>query len=88
MYHHAPENYKCPICLGIKGIENADTMLRKADLVYGDEKTSVFINSFFINGNEGHLIVVPNKHFENIYDLGPETSHEVIDTAKKMAVAL
>lgn len=88
MYHHAPESYKCPICLGVEGIENSDTMLRKSDLIYRDKNTTVFINSFFINGNEGHLIVAPNKHFENIYDLDPETSHAVIDTAQKMAVVV
>ena len=63
MYNHAPENYHCPICLGIEGVENEHTMLMKEDLIFRDELTSVYLNSFFINGNEGHVIVVPNKHF-------------------------
>ncbi len=88
MYNHAPTDYKCPICLGVQGIENEDTMLKQSDLVYRDDKTSVFINSFFINGNEGHLIVVPNKHIENIYDLDAESGHAIIDTVQKMSVVL
>lgn len=88
MYNHALQDYKCPICLGAQGIKNEDTMLKQADLVFKDNLVSVFINSFFINGNEGHLIVVPNKHFENLYELNPEYAHRIIDISQKMAVAI
>lgn len=84
MFNHAPPNYKCPICLGVAGIENGDTLLKQSDLVYKDEATSVFINSFFIGKNEGHLIVVPNLHYEHVYDIPPTILHNVMDTAKKM----
>ena len=88
MKSNAPDGYKCPICLGVEGVENSDTMLCQADLVYKDKYTSVFINSFFIEGNEGHLIVVPNKHFETLYELNSEYAHAIIDTAQKMAIAV
>lgn len=88
MFSHAPENYTCPICLGVSGVENDDTMLKQVDLVYKDELVSVFINSFFIDGNEGHLIVVPNKHFENIYDLDDEYGTAIFKISKKMANVL
>ncbi len=88
MYNHISKEYICPICVGIQGIENDDTMLKQTDLVYKDDLTSVFMNSFFIDGNEGYLIVVPNKHFENLYDLEPEYAHAIIDTAQKMAVVV
>ena len=57
---NAPKNYKCPICLGVKGIESEDTLLKKSDLVYKDDLVSVFINSFWIKTVEAHVIVVPN----------------------------
>lgn len=88
MYNHAPNDYKCPICLGVQGIENSDTMLKQEDLVYRDDIVSVFINSFFIDGNEGHLIVVPNNHFENLYGLSFEVGHHIFDISQKMAIAL
>lgn len=88
MYNHAPKNYHCPICLGIEGVENEHTMLMKEDLIFRDELTSVYLNSFFINGNEGHVIVVPNKHFENIYDMEPEHAHAIADTAQKMSIVM
>ncbi len=88
MFNHASEDYKCPICLGIQGIENADTLLKQADLIYKDKLTSVFINSFFLKGNEGHLIVVPNRHIENIYDLTPNLSSAIMQTAQQMSLLL
>ncbi len=88
MFNHAPTDYKCPICLGVQGIENEDTMLRQADIVYQDDKVTVFINSFFINGNEGHLIVVPNKHFENLYELDDVYGQAIMETSQRMAIAL
>ena len=69
MKSHAPKNYKCPICLGVKGVENDDTLLKQADLIFRDNLVSVFINSFWIPTREGHVIVVPNEHYENIFDL-------------------
>ena len=84
MYNHALTHYKCPICLGVAGIESEDTLLKQSDLVYKDETTSVFINSFFIGKNGGHLIVVPNSHYEHIYDVPLTILHNIMDTAKKM----
>lgn len=88
MNNHASRDYICPICLGIKKIENEKTRIRPQDLIYSTENVSVFINSFFIIGNEGHVIVVPNKHFENIYDILSDYLQEIIQVSRKMAKVL
>jgi len=88
MYKHAPGGYNCPICLGIQGTENEDTMLKQADLVFKDDLVSVFINSFWIETVEGHVIVVPNEHYENIYELPTATGHRVFEVVQKMAVTI
>ena len=88
MYNHAPKDYKCPICVGIKGIENEDTLLKQADLIYKDNLVSVFLNSFWIPTCEGHVIVVPNEHFENIYDIPEEVLFNISTVVKKMALVL
>jgi histidine triad (HIT) family protein len=84
----APEEYDCPICLGLKGIEDERTLIRSTDIVYSDETVTVFINSFFMGKNAGHVIVVPNTHFENVYTLPAEQGHHIFDVAKQMAAAL
>jgi len=88
MHNHAPKSYKCPICLGVEGIESKETLLKQKDLIYKDKLVSAFINSFFIGKNAGHVIVVPNKHFENIYELPSEYSHRIADVAQKIAIAM
>src|SRR3989344_855336 len=88
MYNHAPNNYKCPICLGIKGIENEDTLLKQADLVYKDDLVSVFINSFWIKSVEGHVIIVPNEHYENLYEMPKEVGHRIFEVSQKMALVI
>lgn len=88
MYNHSSKEYICPICLGVKGIENENTLLRKTDLISKDDSVSVFMNSFFIKGNEGHIIIVPNMHFEHLYDLPTDTGHVIMDCAKKYAIIL
>lgn len=88
MYNHAPEGYKCPICLGVRGIENEDTLLKQADLIYTDNLVSVYINSFWIDTAKGHVIVVPNEHFENIFDLPNEVGYRIFEVTKKIALAM
>jgi histidine triad (HIT) family protein len=88
MYNHSPKSYKCPICIGLQNPGTPDTLIVEDDYVYKDEVVSVFINSFFVGNNPGHVIVVPNHHYENIYELPEEVGHHIFDIAKKMAIAL
>ena len=88
MFNHATADYKCPICLGNRGIENEDTLLMQADLVYRDDLVNVWLNSFWIPTCEGHIIVVPNEHYENIYDMPNEVGHRIFEVIKKMSLAM
>jgi len=84
----SPKDYICPICLGNKGTENDDTLLKQADLVFKDNLVSVWINSFWIKGNEGHLIIVPNVHYESLYDLPNNVGYRIFELSKKMSKLL
>ncbi len=88
MYNHAPTNYKCPICLGVQGIESEETLLKQADLIYKDDLVSAFINSFWISNNPGHIIIVPNVHVENVYDLPNEQGSRIFEVSQKIALAM
>jgi len=84
----APQDYQCPICLGLANAGEPDTLIRPTDIVYKDELVTVLINSFFMGKNAGHVIVVPNEHFESLYVLPSAIGHRVFDIAQKMALAL
>jgi histidine triad (HIT) family protein len=88
MYSHAPKDYKCPICLAVNGVENEDTLMRQADIVFKDELVSAFINSFWLKGNEGHMIVVTNDHFENLYEIPEEIGSRIFKVSKEIAIAM
>jgi histidine triad (HIT) family protein len=88
MHNHASSDYICPICLGVSGVESEDTLLRLTDIVYIDEFVTAFINSFWIKNNPGHVIVVPNDHYENLYDLPSDLGIHIFNTSKKIAIAM
>ncbi len=88
MHNHAPDDYVCPICLAINGVENDETWIKQADIVYRDDLVVAFIGSKFIAGNEGYPLVVPRKHFENLYELPEEDAHHIMHVAQRIAVVL
>lgn len=38
--------------------------------------------------NRGHVLVVPNAHHENLYDLPREYGHAVQDVVREVAIAM
>ncbi|MBI2474005.1 HIT domain-containing protein [Candidatus Uhrbacteria bacterium] len=88
MYNHAPENYQCPICLAIEGVENESTWIKQADIFYKDELVMGFISSKAIKGNEGHPLIVPIKHFENLYELPDDYGHRIFEVSKKVTLTM
>jgi histidine triad (HIT) family protein len=88
MYNHAPENYECPLCLIVNGKDNPEKFAKVADIFYKDDKVTAFIGGKWWPKNAGNVIIIPNKHFENIYDLPVEFGHAIFDAAKKIAIAL
>ncbi len=54
--------------------------------VYEDRETLAFLD---INPvHEGHTLVIPKDHFENIYSIPPETLARLSLTTQKMAIAV
>ena len=88
MYNHAPINYACPICCAVNGIENDETWIKQGDIFYRDDFILGFISSKKIKGNDGHALIVPVKHFENIYELPDEYGHKIFEIAKRVARAM
>jgi histidine triad (HIT) family protein len=88
MYNHAPENYHCPFCLLIAGVKNEHVYSIQSDIVYHDAVVSAFIGSHQWPNNHANVIVVPNEHFENIYDLPVRFAQDIHRVAKRLAIAM
>jgi histidine triad (HIT) family protein len=84
-YSHAPENYLCPFCGIAKG--NFDRYTQHEDVIYQDDRVTAFIASHWWQNNPGHVLVIPNRHIENIYDLTPDVAIHVYEAARQVAIA-
>jgi histidine triad (HIT) family protein len=58
------------------------------DIVFKDNLVTCFVAGRFLKNNPGHIIVIPNKHIENIYDLPKEFGYAIYNASKKAAIAL
>ena len=81
MYSHAPENYECPFCQIVSGV------LAPEYVIYSDERVTAFMSLHGLPNNLGHVLVVPNRHIENIYDLTPNIAIYVYELARQVALA-
>ena len=57
-----------------------------ATIVYEDDFTLAFLDIAPVN--IGHTVVIPKKHFKNLYEIDTETLHHIADTVQKVAIAL
>ena len=57
-----------------------------ANIVYEDEHVVAFLSNRPVN--EGHTLVVPKKHYENIYEIPEEEAAYMFKIAKRVAVAV
>ena len=88
MYNHAPEAYLCPFCLLIQGIENEHVLSTQSDIVFHDGRVTAFVGSHQWPNNPGNVIVVPNEHFENIYDLPLHFALDIHRLARRIGLAM
>jgi histidine triad (HIT) family protein len=58
------------------------------DVVYRDEATTAFIGAKWWVNNPGHVLVIPNAHFENLYDITDEALGAVYATVRRVALAM
>jgi histidine triad (HIT) family protein len=86
MFTHQPENYNCPYCALVNG--EGDEFSIKQDIVYQNEFTTAFVAPKWWVNNPGHVMVIPNKHVENLYTVSDDDLAEVYKTVKKVAIAI
>lgn len=88
MHNHAPENYHCPFCLLVKGIKNEHVASVQSDIIYSDDAVTALIGAHQWTNNHGNTIIIPNEHFENIYDLPVRYAQDIFRASKRLAIAM
>jgi histidine triad (HIT) family protein len=86
-YSHEPAGYRCPFCR-IADEDAADLLTKPTDIVFQDGTVTAFIAAAWWPGNAGHVLVIPNGHYENVYDIPDEALAAVQVAGKRIALAL
>ena len=58
------------------------------DLVWQDRETTAWINPRWWANNPGNVLVIPNAHFENLFELDGGQAVAVHHTARRIALAM
>ena len=85
MYNHSPEKYICPLCQIAKG-EPTEKGNQEPDVIFRDKFITAFVAGKWWRSNLGHVIIVPNEHIENIYDMPEDIGHKIFDFSKKVSL--
>jgi histidine triad (HIT) family protein len=81
---HAPPGYQCPFCAVVAGVD-ADL---QQDIVRRTAGALALISPRWWPSNHGHVLVVPIRHYENLYELPAEAGHAVHDLVRDVAIAI
>ncbi|MBC8138476.1 MAG: HIT domain-containing protein [Fibrella sp.] len=85
---HAPDNYDCPFCRLTRGELTQGSLNASTDIVLQTGKVTAFVSPVWWSRNPGHVLVVPNEHFENLYMLPAAILSEVQATSQRIALAM
>lgn len=86
MFSHKPNDYICPFCDWLSG--NETEYKQNGDIVYQNKFVTAFISPKWWVNNPGHVIVIPNSHFENLYDIPDKELSETYKAVKQVAIAI
>src|SRR5258708_4572631 len=75
---HAPPGYQCPFCALAAGVDTD----RQQDIVRRTAGAMAFISPRWWPNNHGHVLVVPIRHYENLYGLSADAGHAVHDLVR------
>lgn len=84
MHNHAPDGYACPFCRNLRSGQS-DLPL---EIVRRYESVFVKMNPKWWPNNPGAVLVIPNDHYENIYDMPPELGAPIQSAVRDAALAM
>lgn len=87
MVTHQPENYRCPFCEIIQAVRK-DAALENSEVVYHNRQITAFLSLPRWPKNPLDVLVIPNEHFENIYELPSRYALPFHQASRALALAL
>ncbi|MDO5634963.1 MAG: HIT domain-containing protein, partial [Micrococcus sp.] len=86
---HAPDDYECPFCGLVAGdCSDPDNRCELGDTVYQDEDLIVLIACDGFGDHEGHAMICPAEHYENLYVLPDRVLQRIALMERQVALAI
>lgn len=85
---HRPDNYACPFCHITQNRPSPISLSQQSDIVFQDNTVTAIIASHQYPGNTPNILIIPNTHYENIFDLPPALGGDIHRLAQQIAFAL
>lgn len=73
---------------GIEDEHNHKVFTKQADIIFKNDAITAFIASHQWPKNRGHVLIVPNDHYENLYDIPTMLLSKVNEFSKAVALAM
>ncbi len=86
MFSHIDKGYKCLMCGIVQGTREPIT--QPEDVIWRTDHIMAFIASHWWPNNPGHVIIIPNVHYEAIYDVPPDIGGAIFEASRQIAIAL
>ena len=87
-FTHEPAGYRCPFCVFLSGGPEAQTWNRETDVVVRTREATALVSPEWWLNNPGHVLVIPNDHYENLYALPPEIGARIHEVTRDVALAM
>lgn len=88
VFNHAPPDYCCPFCALIAGESTPGLLTNQDEIVYREAEAIAFIASEWRTNNPGHVLVIPARHFENLYELPFEVGAAIQEAIRRVAIGM
>ena len=87
-FNHAPDDYECPFCRIAAGTFLPGMRTKETDVIAHDQIVTAFVASHWWPNNPGHVLVIPNRHIENLYDLPNDLAEPIHAMSRRVAIAM
>lgn len=88
MFNHAPADYVNPFALLVAGESVPKYGNQEPYIFYQDNDLTAFISTKQWPNNSGNVLIVPNKEFENLYDIEDGVLAKITLFSKRVAIAM
>lgn len=85
---YAPPDYDCPFCRIARGNFGGGVIGGAEADVLRTLGVTAFVGSHWWPRNEGSVIIIPNAHFESVFDLPAEAAAQIHTVAQRVAGAM